>query len=136
MSNKESRDKRILHLTYLACMLQADNSADEKEKEFFFMVADRLDISPKAAGKILETPQKHLLKKPEFYDERRNVLMDVLMIMIINRNIQKGELDLCRKFSEFLGFDSGKTEKAANGMLEYSMGKIDKSDVERIIQNI
>lgn len=134
--NGKKRKKYLNHLSYVAHMAKADKGHDLKEKEFFAYLAEKFDVGPKTAKEIFENPDEVNLKKPQFHDERRQVLMDVLTVMVINKEISENELAVCRKFSEFLGFNSKSVEQTANGLLRYSKGEINQDEVQAIIDNL
>ena len=125
-----------MHLSYLAHMAQADGGVDTDEERFFFFMAEKLNIPKSTAEKLLQNPEEVHLTKPEFHDQRQGVLMDVLTMMIVDREIDEREIELCRKFAEFLGFSAETAEHVADGLLQYSLGKINKTEIEEIIDQL
>jgi uncharacterized tellurite resistance protein B-like protein len=136
MSNKEKRLKNLNHLSYLALMAKADDSFDKKEQEFYFFMADKLNIGPVTAKKLLDHPEDVQLKNPRFLDHRKQVLTDVLTIMVANKVIDDQELALCRKFAEFMNFDTEVVEKVAASLLEYSKGELDRKEITKILDEL
>jgi len=133
----KTRKKHINHLSYVAHMAKADASHDQEEKKFFaYLAANFDDVGPNTAKEIFEHPEEVNLKKPAFHDDRRQVLMDVLTIMVINKDLSEKELAMCRKFSEFLGFNPETVETIATGMLRYSKDEISQKEVQDIIDSL
>ena len=136
MSNKEKRLKNLNHLNYIALMAKADDSSDKKEQEFYFFMADKLNLVPVTAKKLLDHPEDVQLRNPKFLDQRKQVLTDILTIMVANKVIDDQELALCRKFAEFMNFNTETVEKVANSLLEYSKGELSKNEITKILDEL
>ena len=134
--DKNQRAQNLNHLRYLAHIAMADSKADSKERQFYFYMADKLNIGKTVAQQVLDNPEDMHLMKPQFHDQRRGVLMDILTIMVVNKEIDEYEIELCRKFSQFLGFSEAIVEKVAAGLLDYSQGKLSKAEIEEIIDQL
>lgn len=134
--DRKERNQKLSHLGYLASMSKSDMGIDDRERKFFFWVADRLDVGTTTAQKILDHPEDMQLKKPEFHEHRREVLMDILTMMVVDKKLDKKELELCRKFSYHMGFRSDIVEKVVKGLFDYSLNNITKVDVQELIDQL
>jgi len=135
MAGSKARDKKINHLSYLASMAKSDSKSDEREHKIYMFIAEKLGIGPGTAKRVYDNPEKINLKNPRFLDERKQVLIDVLSIMVADRKIDETEKDLCRRFSQFMGFNEQLVDKTADSLLKYAKGKITQQEIEKIIDN-
>ncbi len=130
----ESRRKRnINHLSYLANMAKSDSRLDEREHKIYMFIAEKLGIGPSTAKRIFENPEKINLSNPKFLDERKQVLIDVLSVMVADRKIDEAEKTMCRRFSQFMGFNEQLVDKTADSLLKYAKGKMTHQEIEEII---
>lgn len=133
MAESKSRKKNINHLSYLANMAKSDSKAEESEYEIFLFIAEKLDIGPSTAKRIMDNPEKIQLTSPRFLEDRKQVLIDVLSIMVADRQIDDAEKAMCRKFTRFLGFNERIVDETADSLLKYTQGKISQQKIEEII---
>lgn len=127
------RKKNINHLSYLAHMAKSDSMPDEREHKIFMFIAEKLGIGPSTAKRIFENPEKINLSNPKFLDERKQVLIDVLSVMVADRKIDEAEKAMCRRFSQFMGFSEQLVDKTADSLLKYAKGKLSQQEIEEII---
>ncbi len=108
----------VLKFKALVGIAKADGEFDPAEKQFILRLADLDGVSSNELKEILNTKGK----AKEFvrdlsYDDKINILIDVVQLMKIDGKVLLNEIKFCEKLAKILGFED-KSIGFLSGMIE------------------
>ncbi|MDD5770312.1 MAG: hypothetical protein PHE25_05045 [Candidatus Gracilibacteria bacterium] len=107
--NKESKQKanNFNHIKNLLTIAMSDGSLDEKETQALNGVSSRLGITNEEIGEIIKNFNNIKFVLPTNKKDRINQFWDLILIVLVDGKIEKGELNKLRTFAENLNIRSG-----------------------------
>ncbi|MGK7395422.1 MAG: hypothetical protein ACNS62_12675 [Candidatus Cyclobacteriaceae bacterium M3_2C_046] len=92
------------HLKNLLEVALADGNLDKNEVLLLHSLGKRFNISPEEIDQIKNNPQTINFHPPKSNKERFNQIYDLVCMMMIDGQINRHELDICKLFALKLGF--------------------------------
>ncbi len=96
----------VLKFKALVGIAKADGEFDPEEKKFILRLADLDGVSPNELKEILNTKGKAKeFVKDLSYDDKINILIDVVQLMKVDGKVLLTEVKFCEKLAKILGFE-------------------------------
>jgi uncharacterized tellurite resistance protein B-like protein len=90
---------RKSHIKNLISVAMADGHLDQEEWDLLVTMARVLQISEEEIRNIKENPESVRFIPPKKYEDKVQQIQDLVAIMTIDGEINKKELELCKKIS-------------------------------------
>lgn len=102
----DSRDKkkRLSHMRNLMILGFADGQLSNQERDLIFNIGLRSGLTPDELTRIQQRPGSIKYFPPESYRERIEQLYDLVLVMMVDGEIHKNELAICKGLAVNLGF--------------------------------
>ncbi|MCS7035700.1 MAG: hypothetical protein RMJ33_05225 [Saprospiraceae bacterium] len=116
----DSRDKkkRLSHIKNLIVLACADGEVDKNELGLIFRIGINAGLTPEELNRILERPDSVKFYPPESYKERIEHLYDMVMVMMVDGEINEGEMAFCKVVAMELGFSHEIIDQMVRDLVE------------------
>jgi tellurite resistance protein len=101
--SRSTREKKTTVKNLVAVML-ADRKIRPEEEDFLARVCAQVGLSAEEFKSILDHPESVEFTPAEHRDERVMQLLDAVMMMMVDGEIDRREMDLCVTIAVRLGF--------------------------------
>jgi len=96
--------KRKSHFRNLVVLSMVDGVIRESELRFLLVLGRLLKLSEKEIKSVLKNPDKIKFTPPTDSKERFSQLFDLIALMMIDRHVDRREMDFCMTIASGLGF--------------------------------
>jgi len=103
LEGKEAK-KRKSHFKNLVTLSMVDGVLRESELQLLYALGRKLKLSEKEIKSVLKNPHKIKFTPPTDPKERFFQLFDLIAMMMIDKHVDRQELDLCMTIASGLGF--------------------------------
>lgn len=132
--NNYDKKKRRSHFANLFAIANADGDVDSAELDLLIQLAEKFHMSTAEVTSIIKNPSRAEaipLKTPE---ERIEHLYDLITIMLIDGQIDKRELSMCKSFAAKLGFEDSVLDPLTRDLIERAIhGDAPEVVVEKVL---
>lgn len=91
--------KRKSHIKNLISVAMADGHLADEEWALLTRVAHRLDMSSEEIQNIRNNPDEVKFIAPKKYKEKLQQVNDLVALMMVDGDVDRSELDLCKKIA-------------------------------------
>ncbi len=103
-SGERTQDKgQFMNLVLLA---NADGVLDDSEVTLLFKLGRQIGLTYTQIGNIIDDPKGHYVIPPAGKDERFEMLLDLVRVMVVDNQIDPQEIKLMENFVVQLGYKS------------------------------
>lgn len=102
--DSRNKKKRLSHMRNLMILGFADGQLSKQEKDLIFNIGLRSGLTPDELARIQQRPDSIKYFPPESYKERIEQLYDLVLVMMVDGEIHKNELAICKGLAVNLGF--------------------------------
>lgn len=111
------KKKRLSHIKNLLILAGRDGEITKDEMDLIFSIAIEKGLSPVEFNRIVERPESVSFYPPNTYKERIDQLIDLVRLMMIDGEIDEGEMIFCKTVAEKLGFNHRIIDKIVNDII-------------------
>ena len=104
---KESKTLSKSHMKNLLEMAMVDNHFDDSEYELLLKLAKKYKVSEKELNEIKENPDMVEFELPKDDDTKFEQFYDLVLMMTIDNEQCREELNLCKIFATKFGYKNG-----------------------------
>jgi hypothetical protein len=90
---------RKSHMKNLICVAMVDGEVDVEEWDLLLAISAHLGVTEEEVEQIKKNPQDVKFVAPKKYEDKVEQIHDLVAIMTVDGQINKKELDLCKKIS-------------------------------------
>lgn len=101
---KMQNEEKISHLKNLIAVAISDGKVDEEEFATLVCICEREGLAIETINDIIKDPNSVEYVKPTDYETKIQYLRDMVSIMMVDGDIDKKELALCKLTALNLGF--------------------------------
>lgn len=112
------KKKRLSHIKNLLVLSGKDGQITKSELDLIFAIAVEKGISPKEFQRIASRPESISFYPPDSYQERIEQLIDLVKVMLVDGEIDEGEMLYCKSMAEKLGFNHRIIDKIVRDVVE------------------
>jgi uncharacterized protein YajQ (UPF0234 family) len=114
---KEAKERKS-HFRNLVVLSMVDGVIRENELKFLFVLGRRLKLSEKDIKSVLKSPDKIKFTPPTDPKERFSQLFDLIAMMMIDRHVDRREMDFCMTIASGLGFRPTVVQELVNKIVK------------------
>ncbi|UII28781.1 TerB family tellurite resistance protein [Fulvivirga maritima] len=92
-------DKRKSHVKNLITVAMADGHLAKEEWDLLVTIARKLEMSNDDIQNIKNNPEDIKFTPPKKYDEKIQQVEDLVAVMMIDGDVDKNEMELCKKLA-------------------------------------
>ena len=115
---ERDRMKQLSHIRNLLALAITDGSFDNQEKELVFEIAINSGITAAELKQIDQNPASIPYIKPDTNEERIDQLYDLVLLMMVNKEIEQNELSLCKTMAINLGIEISVVNRLIPAIIE------------------
>lgn len=102
---ENEHNKNLSHLKNLILIANSDGKVEDSEWNLITEIAIKLGLTQNDMEFVLENINELKFIKPIYFKERNKQLMQIIALVCINGEINRGEIELCYKIGNKYGFD-------------------------------
>ena len=92
-------EKRKSHIKNLIAVAMADGHLDKEEWDFLMNIAQNLGMETDEIQNIKNNPDDVKFTPPKKFEEKIQQLEDLVAVMMIDGDIDKNEIEICKKIA-------------------------------------
>ena len=127
----KKRDKRVLHdhLKNVVALAMSDGRLDAGEMAIIQKVALAAGVSEDELEEILDNPSELKIAAAASQTERIEQFYDLILTMLVDGDIEKGESKLCFDVAAILGFEESMVETLVGDVIASIRSELDPAEV-------
>jgi uncharacterized tellurite resistance protein B-like protein len=91
------------HIKNLLALAKADDHMHEKEVELLFRLGAKYGLKDWQVQNLIDSVEKHELIVPDNFNDRMNLLYDLLLMVYADGVVKKGEIEFCEDVARQFG---------------------------------
>lgn len=111
MKTTLDHQKVLNYFQNLYLVAAADKKLTKEETSFLVEIAQQMGITPREAANIMMTRNERKFIIPDNEEERMIQLEDIIVMMIVDKQIHEKEYQLCLAFAKAIGKDRRALDK-------------------------
>jgi uncharacterized tellurite resistance protein B-like protein len=129
------KKKRRSHFKNLFAIANADGNIDNDELDLLIRLAEKFHMSTAEVTGIIKDPSRAETVDLKTREERIEHFYDLITVMLIDGQIDKRELSMCKTFAAKLGFEEPEIDPLTRDLIEKAMNGISpEATVENILK--
>ena len=130
----KEKKKRLSHMFNLLAVACADGVLEQAEIDLILQIGKRMDVSYDELKRVIERPGSVKFTAPETNQERIALLYDMVLVMMVNGDIDEGEVLYCKNIAQKLGFSHKVIDVIVSKVIELvKQGIENEKAVEKLI---
>lgn len=132
--DSKEKKKRLSHMFNLLAVACADGVLEQAEIDLILQIGKRMDVSYDELKRVIERPGSVKFTAPETNEERIALLYDMVLVMMVNGDIEEGEVLYCKNIAQKLGLSHKVIDVIVNKVIELvKQGVENEKAVEKLV---
>ena len=132
--DSKEKKKRLSHMFNLLAVACADGVLEQAEIDLLLQIGKRMGVSYDELKRVIERPGSVKFTAPETNEERIALLYDMVLVMMVNGDIDEGEVLYCKNIAQKLGFSHKVIDVIVSKVIELvKQGVENEKAVEKLI---
>jgi len=132
--DSKEKKKRLSHMFNLLAVACADGVLEQAEIDLILQIGKRMDVSHDELKRVIERPGSVKFTAPETNEERIALLYDMVLVMMVNGDIEEGEVLYCKNIAQKLGFSHKVIDVIVSKVIELvKQGVENEKAVEKLV---
>ena len=131
--DSREKKKRLSHMFNLLAVACADGVLEQAEIDLLLQIGKRMGVSYDELKRVIERPGSVKFTAPETNEERIALLYDMVLVMMVNGDIDEGEVLYCKNVAQKLGFSHKIIDMMVNKVIELVKQGVEN---EKAVENL
>ncbi|HOT13952.1 MAG TPA: hypothetical protein PK252_04240 [Bacteroidales bacterium] len=131
--DSREKKKRLSHMFNLLAVACADGVLEQAEIDLLLQIGKRMGVSYDELKRVIERPGSVKFTAPETNEERIALLYDMVLVMMVNGDIDEGEVLYCKNVAQKLGFSHKIIDIMVNKVIELVKQGVEN---EKAVENL
>ena len=106
------------HIKNLLALAKADGHVHAKEQKMLLKIGKRLGLKDRQVKELMDSDEKFTVIVPDNFQDRMNVLFDVIQMVWADGVIEKKEIEFCESLVKKFGMKKGIVQWLLNEVFE------------------
>ena len=134
--DSKEKKRRMSHMLNLLAVACADGVLEQSEIDLIIIIGKRLGVDADELHRVIQKPQSIKFISPDNNHDRIALLYDMVLVMLINGDIDEGEVLYCKNTAIKLGFDHKIIDLMVQKVIELAKQKIDTEKAVETLSNV